>query len=110
MSTTLYDDHKRNYPSTIVIHKNKKFLYAANRGHNTITLFYIKNNLNYIKSFSCKGETPRDIIIDPTGNYLFVANQDTNTVDIFNIDDNNGYLDHKYTYTDNKSPSCLTFI
>ena len=66
--------------------------------------------MNYIKSFSCKGETPRDIIIDPTGNYLFVANQDTNTVDIFIIDDKNGYLDHKYTYTDIKSPSCLKFI
>ena len=110
VSSTRPQINKDNFASTVVIHKNEKFLYASNRGHNTITLFYINERLIYVKSFHCNGETPRDIVLDPTGNYLFVANQDSNTIDIFIIDNKNGFLHHKFTYSDIKSPTCIKFI
>lgn len=60
------------------------FLYASNRGHNSIAVFKIDGEkLCEPEFFSCEGEGPRDININ--GDYLFSANQQTNDVTIFKI-------------------------
>lgn len=94
----------------IHISPDGKFLYASNRGENTIAIFSINNNngeLNLLGHQSTYGETPRNFTIDPTGKYLLVANQLSNNIVVFKINTTSGML----TKTDNElavpNPSCL---
>ena len=79
----------------IKIHSSAKFLFASNRGDDTIAVFSIDSKtgaLTLADYFPTQGKTPRNFEIDPTGKFLFVANQDTNNIAVFQIDSNNGRL------------------
>jgi 6-phosphogluconolactonase len=79
----------------VVVHPNGKFLYASNRGHDSIALFHIdasKGTLTAAGYVSTQGKTPRNFAIDPTGGYLLAANQDSGTVVVFRIDPKSGAL------------------
>jgi 6-phosphogluconolactonase len=72
-----------------------KFLYAYNRGHDSITIYRIdsKNGtLTTLDRVPTQGKTPRGFKIDPTGRYLFAANEDTNSVVIFRRNAGTGRL------------------
>ncbi len=62
-----------------------KYLYASNRGHNSIALFKIgKNGAPVWKGdFPCGGKTPRFFTLDPSGHYLLVLNQDSDNMVLF---------------------------
>ncbi len=82
----------------IRIHPNGKFLYASNRGTETIAIFRIDSEtkqLNLVGHQSTNGKTPRDFNIDKTGNWLIVANQDSNVLVVFQIHPNTGMLQEK---------------
>lgn len=79
----------------IALHPNGKFLYASNRGHDSIVMFNIdvaKGMLNAGTWTPSGGKTPRNFAIDPTGAFLFAANQDSNNVTVFRIDPKTGAL------------------
>ena len=79
----------------IAIHPSSKFLYASNRGDNTIAIFKVdaaKGTLTAAGYVPTGGKTPRNFVIDPTGNYLLVANQDSNNIVVFKIDQQTGGL------------------
>lgn len=81
--------------AAIRIHPNGKFLYASNRGSDTIAIFKINrefNTLSLVGHQSTLGKTPRDFNIDKTGKWLIAANQDSNTLIVFKINQNNGML------------------
>ncbi len=84
-----------NTAAEIAVHPNGRFLFASNRGHDSIALFAIdkaKGTLRLIDNFSVKGRTPRSFVIDPTGSRLLVANQDTGNIVVFRIDPRTGRL------------------
>jgi 6-phosphogluconolactonase len=84
--------------SAIRIHPNGRFLYASNRGSETITIFRIDNTfkqLSLVGHQSTLGKTPRDFNIDRKGNWLIAANQDSNTLVVFQINPKNGLLQEK---------------
>jgi 6-phosphogluconolactonase (cycloisomerase 2 family) len=94
----------------IHISPDGKFLYASNRGENTIAIFSVdiaNGELKLLGHQSTYGDTPRNFTIDPTGNYLLVANQLSNNIVVFKRDAVTGML----TKTDNEvivpGPSCL---
>jgi len=79
----------------IAIHPSSKFLYASNRGDNSIAIFKVdaaKGTLTAAGSVSTGGKTPRAFVIDPTGNYLLAANQDSSNIVVFKIDQQTGGL------------------
>jgi 6-phosphogluconolactonase len=79
----------------IAVHPNGKFLYASNRGHDSIAMFRIDSNqgtLTPAGHASTQGKTPRNFAIDPTGAFLLAGNQDSGTIVVFRIDPKTGEL------------------
>src|SRR5947207_16026531 len=60
-----------------------KFLYASNRGHDSIAVFAIGRDgkLSMIETTPTTGKTPRNFKIDPTGAFLLAANQNSDSID-----------------------------
>jgi 6-phosphogluconolactonase len=93
---TLPDDFSgNNTTAEIELHPSGKFLYASNRGHNSIAIFSVdstKGTLTALNRVSTQGKTPRNFAFDPSGSFLLAANQDTNNVVTFRADRATGAL------------------
>jgi 6-phosphogluconolactonase len=111
--STLPDDFKgENDNAEIRIHPSGKFLYASNRGHDSITVFAIdssKGTLTPIEHTPTRGKTPRSFEIDPTGTLLFAENQQSNNIVIFHIDQNTGKLTPTGKVLEVGQPVCVKF-
>lgn len=84
-----------NTAADIHVSPDGRFVYASNRGHNSIALFAVNlstGTLTPCGHTSSGGRTPRNFAVDPTGSYLIVANQDSNNVVVFQIDGETGQL------------------
>jgi len=71
------------------------FLYASNRGHNSIAVFAIDTTtgtLVPVQDVDTQGQTPRNFTLDPSGRLLLVANQNSNNVVTFRVDTQTGQL------------------
>lgn len=80
--------------STLCFSKDRSYLYAANRGADTIALFQVHSDglLTRLREFTCGGNHPRHMIVTFDGNYLIVCNQHSDNVAIFKLDHNSGDL------------------
>jgi 6-phosphogluconolactonase len=79
----------------VLVHPEGRFLYASNRGHDTLAVFAIDEGtgaLRLVEHVSTRGKTPRGFGIDPSGQYLLAANQDSHDVVVFRIDSSTGRL------------------
>ncbi len=102
-----------NDSAEISVHTSGKFLYASNRGPDTIAVFAIdsaKGTLKLVESVPTGGKTPRNFAIDPTGQYLLAAGQDSNNVVVFRIDSKTGRLTATGQMIEVPSPVCLVFV
>lgn len=84
-----------NDDAEVEVHPSGKFLYASNRGHDSIAVFAIdsaKGTLTLVEHTSTQGKTPRNFAIDPTGRLLFAENQESDNIVVFRIDEKNGKL------------------
>lgn len=98
--------------AAIRLHPNGRFLYASNRGHDSIVAYEIStqgNELSIIGWYSTRGKTPRDFAIDPTGHYLVAANQDSHSLALFVIDQQIGGLLPTGDVCETGSPTCVVF-
>jgi 6-phosphogluconolactonase len=89
-----------------------RFLYASNRGHDSIAVFSIDRKtgkLERIQIESTHGRTPRNFAIDPTGRHLLAADQDSDRIVVFNRDSRSGKLSAAGKTVDVPSPVCLLF-
>jgi len=74
---------------------NGLFLYASNRGHNSIAVFAIDSSngtLVPIQDVDTQGKTPRNFALDPSGRLLLVANQNSNNLVSYRVDPLSGLL------------------
>jgi 6-phosphogluconolactonase len=74
---------------------NGLFLYASNRGHNSIAVFAIDSSngtLVPIQDVDTQGKTPRNFALDPSGRLLLVANQNSNNLVSYHVDAFSGLL------------------
>ncbi|MGH9743606.1 MAG: lactonase family protein [Candidatus Acidiferrum sp.] len=97
----------------IAILPSGKFLYASNRGHDSIAIFAIDRKKGTLKSLGqvlTGGKTPRHFAIDPTGAYLLAENKESNNVVVFHIDPATGSLTPTGQTIDVHSPVCITFV
>ncbi|HMP29777.1 MAG TPA: beta-propeller fold lactonase family protein, partial [Saprospiraceae bacterium] len=108
---TLPTDYKgSNSVSDIHFHPNNKYVYVANRGHNSIAVMSWSENgkLTVLSHHDTKGKTPRNFMITKDGKYLLAANQDSDNITIFTIQDD-GTLVYK-NQIEAKTPVCLEQI
>jgi 6-phosphogluconolactonase len=103
----------KNDAAEIQVHPNGKFLYASNRGHDSIAVFSIdpeKGTLTPMEYVPTQGKAPRYFAIDPTGSRLFVANQNSGNIVVFQIDPVTGRLTATGQVLEIASPVCLKFV
>lgn len=84
-----------NTAGEIAVHANGRFLYASNRGHDSIAVFAIDartGRLALRQRVSAAGKTPRYFAFDPTHRWLIVSHQDSDTIAVFRIDPESGEL------------------
>ena len=102
-----------NGAAEIAVHPNGKFLYASNRGDDTIAVFSIdrkSGKLTAVEQVPTGGHTPRNFAIDPDGTHLLVANQDSGNIDEFRIDAKTGKLESMGEVAKVPTPVCLVFV
>jgi 6-phosphogluconolactonase len=111
--STLPNDYVgENDDAEIHLHPNGQFLYASNRGHNSIAVFAIdqsKGTLTHVDDVPTQGKIPRSFEIDPTGKFLFAENQESNTIVVFRIDEKTGKLSPTGEKLEVGSPVCVKF-
>ncbi|MGA9571535.1 MAG: lactonase family protein [Candidatus Acidiferrales bacterium] len=97
----------------IEIHSSGKFLFASNRGDDSIAVFAVNakdGTLTPLEFVSTGGKTPRNFELDPTGAWLLVANQDSDDIVVFRVDPSTGHLTRSGTELHVPSPVCVRFV
>ena len=112
ISTLPADFQGSNTAAEVLVHPSGKFLYASNRGHNSIAVFAIDQRgmlkpLAYVPS---EGRTPRGYSIDSEGRWLIAATQDTHNIAVFRIDPNTGIPAPTGQSLEVRSPVCVKFV
>lgn len=113
ISTLPNNFHGESSGAEVEIAPSGKFLYASNRGNDSIAVFAIdaeNGTLTPVEYTPTQGKTPRMFQIDPTGHYLFAANQDSDNVVIFRIDPETGRLTPAGQVLELGSPVCVQFV
>jgi 6-phosphogluconolactonase len=103
----------RNDAAEIAVHANGKFLYASNRGYDSIALFDIDpatGKLTGAGEYSVQGKEPRHFAIDLSGNYLLAEDQLSDKIVTFRIDQQTGVLTPTGDSVKVPSPVCIAFL
>lgn len=112
--TTLPNDFtENNQGSAIHISADGKFVYAGNRGHNSIAVFSVNSDngeLQFVERVSTEGDWPRDFVIDPTGAFIIASNQNSSNLVIFGRDTETGRLTLLQSDIAVPNPVCVKFI
>lgn len=111
ISTLPSDFDKPNTCADIHNSADGKFVYASNRGHNSIAIYQVNNengSLKLVGHQSTQGDGPRNFSLSPDGKYIVVANQRTDNLVSFMRNETTGLL----TYVDQvtaPTPVCILF-
>lgn len=84
-----------NSAGDIHISPDGKFLYASNRGHESLVIYEINKSTGKLKLVGHQntgGKHSRNFLIDKKGEYVFIANMNTDNVVIFKRDKDTGKL------------------
>ncbi|MGD0128463.1 MAG: lactonase family protein [Terriglobia bacterium] len=101
-----------NFTSEVMVSSDGKFVYAANRLHDTIAVFSIgpEGKLTWVSETWTRGDYPRHFNIDPTGNFLYVCNQRSDAITTFRVDRETGSLTFTGHYTPVGTPAIIIFL
>ncbi|MDO8992989.1 MAG: beta-propeller fold lactonase family protein, partial [Daejeonella sp.] len=86
---------ERNSAADIHFSPDAKFLYASNRGHESLVIYEVnpKNGmLTLVGHENTGGKHPRNFMIDKKGEYALTANQNTDNVVVFERNNKTGKL------------------
>ncbi len=96
----------------IAVHPSGKFLYASNRGYNSIIGYRIDPEtslLSVIGHATKDVNFPRNFAIDPSGRWLYVANQKGDTIVQFEVNAGTGELKPTGRITASITPVAIVF-
>ena len=113
ISTLSKDFSGTNYGAEIEVHPSGKFLYASNRGDDSIAVFSVDSEtgaLKLIEVVPTKGKRPRNFALDPTGSWLLVANQESDNIVVFRVDGATGRLTATGEAAHVGSPACVKIV
>lgn len=101
-----------SFTSEILLSPDGRFLYAANRLHDTIAIFSLnrEGRLTYLSETSTYGDYPRHIQFAPGGAFLYACNQRSDSIASFRVDRKTGQLTFSGQYTPVGSPACILFL
>ncbi len=101
-----------SFTSEVVVSPDGKFVYAANRLHNSITHFSVGESgmLTFAGEAWTRGDYPRSFGIDPTGNFLCSCNQRSDAITTFRINRKTGALTFTGQYTPVGTPAVIVFL
>ncbi len=110
---TLPADFKgQNTTAEIEVHPNGKWVYASNRGHDSIAVYQrdsASGALKFLQHAPCGGKTPRHFKIDPSGKWLLCAHKDSHTISVLPIDPRTGMLGESIHTVAAPDPICVLF-
>jgi 6-phosphogluconolactonase len=100
-----------NHTAEIFVHPNGKFVYASNRGHDSLAVFGVGTDgqLTLVEHVSTRGAVPRGFGLAPGGDWLIAANQSSNTMVVFKVDGSTGKLTPTGQELSVGSPVCVVF-
>jgi len=83
-----------SFGADIHISSDGNYLYASNRGHNSIAVFLVDRNgsIKLIETVGVEGDWPRNFTLSPNEKFLLVANQKSNNITVFERDAKTGLL------------------
>jgi len=101
-----------NYTSEVVVSPDARFVYAANRLHDTIAWFSVAadGTLRFAGEESTRGDYPRFFTFDPSGRFVYSCNQRADAIVSFRVNQKTGALIHTGQYTPVGTPSFLAFL
>jgi 6-phosphogluconolactonase (cycloisomerase 2 family) len=101
-----------NFTSEVVVSADGKFLYAANRLHDSIAWFSIgeAGTLTFAGEEWTRGDYPRSFNIDPTGNFLYSCNQRADAITAYRRDQATGALTFTGQYVPVGTPAIILFF
>jgi 6-phosphogluconolactonase len=113
VSTLPKDFHGESACAEIQVHPSGRFVYASNRGRDSIAVFSVDENsgrLTPIQDVPSGGKTPRNFDMDPTAHWLLATNHGSNNAMVFRIDQQTGMLTPAGQPVEAPYPFCPRFL
>ncbi len=111
---TIPDDFtENNQGSAIHLSSDGRFVYAGNRGHNSIAIFAVKEEtgeLTFVDRVSTEGDWPRDFVLDPSEAFLIASNQNSGNLVLYARNKETGKLTVLQADVAVPDPVCVKFL
>lgn len=98
--------------SEIEVDRSGRFLYASNRGYDSVAAFSIDQGtglLSPVEFMPTDGKTPRFFTLTPNERFLFALNEDSDTIISMAVDPKKGALSKTGFSVSTGSPVCMVF-
>jgi len=82
-------------PASVAVHPSRRFVYVANSGENTISLYHVDSSsgdLDEVLPRTTTSLNPTNLAVDPSGSFLYVVNRGINGVSSYAINSSDGTL------------------
>ncbi len=97
----------------IRVHPSGRFVYASNRGHDSIAMYSIdreSGRLTELGQESTRGRIPRNFNISPDGRFVMAVNQDSDNGVVFRVDESTGRLVFTGEEIEVPASVCIKFL
>lgn len=101
-----------NTGAEIAILPSARYLYASNRGHDSIVIYAVDGASGALRAIgweSVQGKKPRFFGLDPQGQHLYACNEASHAIVEFRIDQKSGKLTPTGQVIETGSPTCIAF-
>ncbi|HEX2827052.1 MAG TPA: lactonase family protein [Burkholderiales bacterium] len=100
-----------NTGAEIAIAPSGRFVYASNRGHDSIAIFAVQDDgaIETVGWESTQGKKPRFFGPDPDWKHLYAANENGHTIVEFDVNHETGRLTPTGQIIETGSPACIAF-
>ena len=112
-TSTLPTDYTgKNTCADIEISRDARFVYASNRGHDSIAAFSVSSTTGALKALGQfpTGKTPRSFNLSPDNRWLVAAGQSSNDLTTYRRDAQTGRLERLKSYPTGRSPAWVEIV
>jgi 6-phosphogluconolactonase (cycloisomerase 2 family) len=101
-----------DFTSEVMVSSDGRFVYAANRLHDSIAWFAIGTDgtVKLAGEEATRGDYPRSFNFDPTGTFLYSCNQRADAIACFRVNRETGALTFTGQYTPVGTPAMILFL
>ena len=113
ISTLPAGSSDESYCSEVAMHPGGRFLYAANRGHDSLAIFGVEASTGKLSPrghVSTGGKFPGHFAIDPSGRFVVVGNQNSDNLVLFHVEQSTGALSPAGSSVEIGAPVCIRFV